>query len=222
MLLVALSLEPGTVARHGELCPLLSSCGSSYRAYARCFRSAAAERRYEPAAGLEPDLDPRGDKGGSDGGQTLVCCLAGCPADRDPIVAGVAAYPRHRPSVRSAETAGSVAPGFPGDHGQVAAEEEHWNADELDPSADRDPGRDRHHGGGTEKPDGPRSRRPARPSFSGGGHAPNGTEPGAQRPRRCENWAGVSIGGLVPIRSVRSRSPETSTSTFAERASASK
>ena len=76
-----------------------------------------------------------------------------------------------------------MAPGFPGDHGQVAAEEEHWKADELDPSADRDPGRDRHHGGGTQKPDGPRSRRPARPSFSGGGYAPNGTEPGAQRPK---------------------------------------
>ena len=168
-----------------------------------------------------------GVKYGSDGGQTLDCCLTGChlagrPADRDPLVAVRVAYSRRRAGAGQPRRRAAWRRAFQAITARLPQKRNTGRPTSLTHPPTATPAtiattaamlRSRT----VQGVGGLRAHRSAAVAMLR-------TVPGrgAQSPRRCENWAGVSIGGLVPIRSVRSRSPDTSTSTCAVSARASR
>jgi hypothetical protein len=164
---------------------------------------------------------------GSDGGQTLDCCLTGChlagrPADRDPLVAVRVAYSRRRAGTGQPRRRAAWRRAFQAITARLPQKRNTGRPTSLTHPPTATPAtiattaamlRSRT----VQGVGGLRAHRSVAVAMLR-------TVPGrgAQSPRRCENWAGVSIGGLVPIRSVRSRSPDTSTSTCAVSARASR
>ena len=152
-----------------------------------------------------------GVKYGSDGGRTLDCCLTGCrlagrPADRDSLVALRVAYSRRRAGAGKPRRRAAWRRAFQAITARLPQKRNTRSSTSLTHPPTATPATTATTAANAQKPDSPRSRRSAHPSFSGRGHAPNGTGPGrsvAEAPRelgrRLDRWLGPDQVGKVTI-----------------------